>query len=65
MIKITNGSSTKVVTKGLYESLYSKMGYKLANEPKQPSVEVKKDKVEEKIDKEVNTKPEKAKFTSK
>ena len=52
MIKITNGNDTKIVTKGMFENLYSGMGYKIVGDKKElkqveKPVEVKKE--EEKV----------------
>lgn len=58
MIKITNGSDTKIVTKGMFNDLYSAMGYKpVKNNVKvEPKVETKvepKEIVKEKEEKVV------------
>lgn len=42
MIKITDGNTTKEVTKGMFENLYSAMGYKLV-EDKSELKSVRKD----------------------
>ena len=38
MIKITDGFNEKTVTKGMFESLYKKMGYKLVAEKREEKV---------------------------
>ena len=51
MIKITNGSVERVVTKGAFENLYSKMGFSIVGEKVISKPEVTKDiKKEEKED---------------
>lgn len=43
MLKITDGVNEKTVTKGMFDSLYKHMGYRVANEPKKPVI-VKEEK---------------------
>lgn len=53
MIKITNGTDVKVVTKGMFDSLYSGMGYRPVvnkNESKVVKEETPKVSEEEKVE---------------
>ena len=45
MVKITDGSTTKTVTMGMFNNLYRSMGFKLVNEKKviEPKEEEVKD----------------------
>lgn len=59
MIKITDGTNEKIVTKGMFDSLYSYMGYRPVNTKKveQKVVETKKEEVNEIKKPEVENKP--------
>lgn len=49
MIKITNGTDVKVVTKGMFDSLYSYMGYRPVGQKveSKPVIEEKKEEIQE------------------
>ena len=52
MLKITDGVNEKTVTRGMFDSLYSRMGYKVVVENKVEKAPVVK-KVEEPIEEKV------------
>lgn len=68
MITITNGTTTKVVTKGVFENIYSKLGYKNVTTSKRVEVvekeTPKEDKIEPKVIKEKETKEQPEKVRS-
>lgn len=55
MMKITNGIVTREVTKGMFDGMYSRMGFKPVEEVKKSVIEIAKNK------EEVNTRKEEVK----
>lgn len=55
MMKITNGIVTREVTKGMFDGMYSRMGFKPVEEVKKSVIEITKNK------EEVNTHKEEVK----